>query len=137
MITIATETENNVVQTLTRYGRPPDLAAHLRKLGEEVGELNEAVANFYRPASMNNPDYVDEMVGEIGDVAMVLTSMLQKIARSEVSLLELLRKKTTILEGRMHEGRYDRRHGPTNTAAGRGVHEVLGKQSTRERNDIP
>ncbi len=137
MITIATETENNVVQTLTRYGRPPDLASHLRKLGEEVGELNEAVANFYRQNG-NTPVYiVDDVLGEIGDVAMVLTSMLQKIARSEVSLLELLRKKTNVLEGRMHEGRYDRRHGPTNTAAGRGVHEVLEHQSTRERNDIP
>lgn len=137
MITTATETENNVVQTLTRYGRPPDLAAHLLKLGEEVGELNEAVANFYRQNG-NTPVYiVDDVLGEIGDVAMVLTSMLQKIARSEVSLLELLRRKTNVLEGRMHEGRYDRRYGRPDPTVSRGVREVLGNQPTRERTDIP
>ena len=136
MIITATETENNAVKMLNRYGRPPDLASHLRKLGEEVGELNEAVANFYRQNG-NTPVYIDDVLAEIGDIAMVLTSMLQKVVRSEYSLLELIRKKTNVLEERMHEGRYDRRYGCSDPTVNRGVRKILGNQSTRERTDIP
>lgn len=107
-----TQTEIDTVDTLKMYGCPPDLAAHLRKLGEEVGELAEAIANDVKPGFYNNPNHVDKVISEIGDVAMVLTSMLQAIARREYSLLDLLRTKTNELMRRMHEGRYDRRYGP-------------------------
>lgn len=126
-----TQTEIDVIDTIKMYGRPPDLAAHLRKLGEEVGELAEAIANDTKPSFRNDPNHSDKIIAEIGDVAMVIASMLQIVARREYSLLDLLRTKTNELRRRMHEGRYDRRYGPN------GISYAQSIDNDRGRIDIP
>lgn len=59
-----------------------DLPARLRKLGEEVGELNEAVSRLYAVLSQVNVDtdvYLNlmaDMAMEVADVAIVLQDIL-------------------------------------------------------------
>lgn len=87
-----------VADVVTRYGRPPTSAAHMRKLGEEVGELAEAVAN-------------NDIVGianEVADIINVVTSLLDQ---RQITLGVALKYKLAELESRIVDGKRDRRYG--------------------------
>lgn len=89
-----------VVEVVTAYGRPPDAASHLRKLGEEVGELAEAVAKN---------DTIG-IAGEVADVINVVTSLLDQ---QKISVRTVLQMKLDALRVRIQQGKRDRRYGST------------------------
>lgn len=92
------EYQMELVEVVTAYGRPPTAAAHLRKLGEEVGELAEAVAK-------------DDTVGiatEVADVINVVTSLLDQ---QKISVRTVLQLKLDALRIRIQQGQRDRRYG--------------------------
>lgn len=92
------EYQMELVEVVTAYGRPPTAAAHLRKLGEEVGELAEAVAN----------NDTISIVSEVADVVNVVTSLLDQ---QRVSLNLALQMKLDALRFRIQQGHRDRKYG--------------------------
>ena len=99
------EYQEKIVETIERYGRPKTTAQHMRKLGEEVGELAEAVA-------CNNSR---EIVAECMDVINVATSLMDLMGGS---FLDEANQKIRTLNVRMAEGRFDKRFGPQPTKYG-------------------
>lgn len=92
------EYQVKIVDVVTKYGRPPTAAAHLRKLGEEVGELAEAVAN----------DDTIAIASEVADVINVVTSLLDQ---RKVALGKALAYKLAELNTRVLQGKRDRKYG--------------------------
>lgn len=99
------EYQHKIVETIKAYGRPPTPAAHMRKLGEEVGELAEAVA------AQNGIDIIRECV----DVINVATSLLDQAGGNLDKRIQL---KIAELHQRMQEGRFDKRFGKQPTKYG-------------------
>ena len=102
--------EKEIINALKAYGRPPNMPAHLRKLGEEVGELNEAVAFAFSSTVFFFER--EQMIQEIADVIIVCLSMLHMLTQENYSIDDLLVHKRSILYDRIAEGRFDRRYPP-------------------------
>lgn len=102
--------EKEIINALKAYGRPPNMPAHLRKLGEEVGELNEAVAVAFSSAAFFFER--EQMIQEIADVIIVCLSMLHMLTQENYSIDDLLVHKRNVLYDRIAEGRFDRRYPP-------------------------
>ena len=101
--------EREAVAVIEKYGRPPHIPGHLRKLGEEFGELSEAVALENEIIGFGGHQYT---VDELADVLMVCVSLLDKLAGDKVSILDLLAYKRDELNRRMAKGQYDKKYGP-------------------------
>jgi len=107
--------QDDIVGIITAYGRPPTIAAHLRKLGEEVGELAEACAIL--PLRINDGEEaaMNAVIEECADVINVVTSLLDKCGGKLDVALE---NKLVQLEVRIRDGRRDKRYGSQSTTPG-------------------
>lgn len=99
--------QSKIVETITRYGRPPTPQHHLEKLGEEFGELTAQMALAGPNSSwLEQQAIVDEAI----DMINVLISLVDSYGHNvDARLIWKMMK----LEQRMKEGRYDRKWGPT------------------------
>jgi len=92
------EYQHKIVETIKAYGRPPTPAAHMKKLGEEIGELAEAVG-------IGNQSHI---IKECVDVINVATSLLDQAG----GVLDVqLKNKIAELNQRMQEDRFDKHFG--------------------------
>jgi len=97
--------QQQIAETMNAYGRPPTPSAHLRKLGEEIGELAEAVSHGQH----------ENIIAECADVVNVVISLLDQVGGS---LDVALSAKIQVLNERMREGRFDKRFGKQPTKYG-------------------
>ncbi|MEE9367010.1 MAG: hypothetical protein V3W44_10010 [Dehalococcoidales bacterium] len=70
--------EKNVIEWLTSRGIYKDRGAMLRKLGEEVGEVNEAAWRLDGDRTGKDSNTLD-LIMEIGDAAIMLLQILHTV----------------------------------------------------------
>lgn len=94
-----------IVATIEKYGRPPTLAHHLEKLGEEFGELSTAVALAHGSTLFPLQQAV---VDECCDIINVCLSLMEQAGFKANHRME---HKLLVLNDRIKNGRLDRKWG--------------------------
>lgn len=94
-----------VVEVIEQYGRPPTLAHHLEKLGEEFGELATAVALAH---GSNLFPMQQAIADECCDMINVLLSMMEQAGFKADHRMQ---HKLSVLHDRIRNGRLDRKWG--------------------------
>lgn len=98
--------QEKIVATIERYGRPPSMAEHLEKLGEEVGELACTVAQAGPNCHIFNAQ--QKVADECCDIINVCFSLMEHAGFKANHRLE---HKLLVLNERIQSGRLDRKWG--------------------------
>lgn len=104
--------QHEVVKVIKSYGRPPTMGGHLEKLGEEIGELANAVylcgATVCPDVETNIRKLERHVAEECCDVINVCVSLIDMVGYNAEPLLI---EKINILKERIANGRRDRKFG--------------------------